>query len=187
MEQGSKRIRFRRERAPGWLRAFCPSEMIGSVTEITPDSLKEQGLCDLLLDLDNTLAHWRSYQIPEAVQAWVERMKASGIRLCLVSNTRRLKRLRWLSEQLGIPYARGPMKPRRGLLFDALRILGVEPREAAIVGDQVFTDIWGGNRAGLYTIWVRPMHSHEFIGTKISRLIEGWLSKRFQPFSEEVP
>ncbi|MDW8107936.1 MAG: HAD-IA family hydrolase, partial [Armatimonadota bacterium] len=111
-------------------------------------------------------------------------MHAAGIKLCFVSNTRNLSRLRWLSEQLNIPYARGPMKPRRAMLRRALQLVGVEPEHAAIVGDQLFTDIWGGNRLGIYTIWVRPMHPREFIGTKVSRAIEKWLLKRLEPYQE---
>jgi predicted HAD superfamily phosphohydrolase YqeG len=54
-----------------------------------------------------------------------------------------------------------------------------------MVGDQLFTDIWGGNRLGIYTIWVRPMHPREFIGTKLSRQVEKWLLKRLQPYRIE--
>jgi len=175
-------LRYDRKRAPRWLRRWVPNEYVRSIVEIAPEMLHAKGIRALLLDLDNTLTPWRSRQVPPEVEAWVRQMQASGIALCFVSNTRNMTRLKWLSEHLGIPYVRGPMKPRRAMLRRALDKLGVSPENAAIVGDQLFTDIWGGNRLGLYTIWVHPMHPHEFIGTKISRLVERWILRRIEPY-----
>lgn len=175
-------MRFRKDAPPCWLRRWCPNEHIQSVAELTPERVQELGIRALLLDLDNTITPWRSRKVPPEVENWVRQMKESGIQLCFVSNTRNLGRLQWLSEYLGIPYARGPMKPRRTMLRRALEMLNVEPQHAAIVGDQLFTDVWGGNRLGIYTIWVHPMHPREFIGTKFSRQVEKWLLKRLEPY-----
>lgn len=175
-------MRFRKDAPPRWLRRWCPDEHVVSVAEITPEHLQAKGIRALLLDLDNTITPWRSREVPPEIAQWVRRMQAAGIRLCFVSNTRNLGRLHWLSEHLNIPYARGPMKPRRSMLRRALEMLDVPPEQAAIAGDQIFTDIWGGNRLGIYTIWVHPMHPREFIGTKISRQVENWLLKRLQPY-----
>lgn len=175
-------MRFRKDATPRWLQRWCPDEHVQSVTELTPEHLHARGVRALLVDLDNTITPWRSRQVPPEVEAWIRQMQDAGFLLCFVSNTRNRDRLRWLSERLGVPYARGPMKPRRAMLRRALEMLGVEPQHAAIVGDQLFTDIWGGNRLGIYTIWVHPMHSREFIGTKCSRLVEQWLLKRLEPY-----
>ncbi|MCX7993024.1 MAG: YqeG family HAD IIIA-type phosphatase [Fimbriimonadales bacterium] len=164
------------------MRRWCPDEHVQSVAEITPEHLQSLGIHALLLDLDNTITPWRSHKVPLEVAEWIKRMQAAGFKLCFVSNTRNLGRLQWLSEQLGIPYARGPMKPRRTMLRRALEMLDVEPQQTAIVGDQLFTDVWGGNRLGIYTIWVHPMHPREFIGTKVSRQVERWLLKRLEPY-----
>jgi uncharacterized protein len=146
-------MRFRKDAPPRWLRRWCPDEHVQSVAEITPERLQARGIRALLLDLDNTITPWRSRKVPPEVAEWVKQMQAAGIQLCFVSNTRNLGRLQWLSETLGIPYARGPMKPRRAMLRRALEMLNVAPEHAAIVGDQLFTDIWGGNPLGIYTIW----------------------------------
>jgi HAD superfamily phosphatase (TIGR01668 family) len=177
-------MRFRKDEPPRWLRRWCPDEHVQSVAEITPEHLQAIGVRALLLDLDNTITPWRSRQVPSEIADWVKRMQEAGIQLCFVSNTRNLGRLQWLSEQLKIPYARGPMKPRRTMLRRALEMLGVEPQHAAIVGDQLFTDVWGGNRLGIYTIWVRPMHPREFIGTRVSRQVEKWLLKRLERYQQ---
>lgn len=177
-------MRFRKHEPPRWLRRWCPDEHVQSVAEITPEHLHAMGIRALLLDLDNTITPWRSRQVPAEIAEWVKRMQAAGIQLCFVSNTRNLGRLQWLSKQLNVPYARGPMKPRRATLRRALAMLGVEPQHAAIAGDQLFTDVWGGNRLGIYTIWVRPMHPREFIGTRVSRQVEKWLLKRLERYQQ---
>lgn len=179
-----ERRKFRKSEVRGWLRAFCPDETVESVTDVTPECLRSRGVRALLLDLDNTITPWKSYDVSEPIRDWLLRLKAAGIGLCFVSNTRRLRRLRRLSEELDVPYVLGPMKPRRTILKKALHLLGVSRSEAAIVGDQMFTDIWGGNRLGIYTIWVRPLHPREFIGTKVSRLAERWVSHKLRPYGE---
>ena len=180
-------VRYDREHVPCWLRSWCPNEYVRSITEITPESLRARQICALLLDLDNTLTPWRSREVPPEVKAWVHQMQEAGIALCFVSNTRNMGRLKYLSEHLNIPYVRGPMKPRRAMLRRALKKLGVPREHAAIAGDQLFTDIWGGNRMGLYTIWVQPMHPREFIGTKISRMVERWILRQIEPYRVKEP
>jgi len=125
----------------------------------------------LLLDLDNTIVPWRSYEIAPEVAEWI-RKACLGMKVCIVSNTRSFKRLERLASELKVSYVRRGAKPRRVGFREALSLLGVESCKAAVIGDQVFTDILGGNRLGAYTILVRPIHRREFIGTRVSRLAE---------------
>jgi len=155
----------------GWLR-WCPDEVVPSVTDIDPTTLVQQGIRAVLLDLDNTLVPWQRMDVPEVIRHWVEAMKQTGLRLCLVSNTRRRRRLEVISKELGIAYVPKAFKPRRYGLRQALEQLGTAPQQAVMIGDQIFTDVWGGNRMGMRTILVLPMARREFIGTKVSRLLE---------------
>lgn len=126
----------------------------------------------MLLDVDNTLLPWKGMKFPETTLEWIRRCKQVGLALCIVSNTRNRPRLKILSEKLGIPHATGRMKPSRDAFHDAIRITGVPARETIMIGDQLFTDVWGANRMGIPTIWVQPMAKREFFGTKFSRLAE---------------
>lgn len=155
----------------GWLR-WCPDEVVPSVSDIPPESLIQQGIQAVLLDLDNTLVPWQKVDVPDAVRQWIQAMKEAGLRLCLVSNTRRRRRLEILAKELGIAYVPKAFKPRRYGLRQALEQLQATPRQAVMIGDQIFTDVWGGNRMGMRTILVMPMARREFIGTKVSRLLE---------------
>ncbi len=158
---------------------LCPHRYCGRVSEVDPAELKSLGIRAVLLDLDNTLVPWQGHDVPEDVLDWLERLRAAGLRLYLVSNTRFGRRLRQLSERLQIPCVRRAWKPRRRGFRNALAALSVAPEHTAMVGDQMFTDVLGGNRLGLYTIMVRPMARREFVGTKVSRFVERRLLRRF--------
>lgn len=156
----------------GLLRVFCPDVHVKRVTDIHPATLLSMNIRFLMLDLDNTLTPWRSHDIPQDIRAWVEEMKAAGIGICIVSNTRNFERLSALSNELGIRYVREKMKPSRAGYLAGMELLGCGPDEVAMAGDQLFTDVWGANRSGIISIWVERLHEREFFGTKISRVVE---------------
>jgi HAD superfamily phosphatase (TIGR01668 family) len=136
------------------------------------------GIKGVLIDLDNTLLPWKGLEIPKETFDWITAGKALGLKLCLVSNTRNLVRLRDMGEKLDIPaVAPTRMKPSRSGFRRALEILELDAGEAIMIGDQMFTDVWGGNRAGIRTIWVERMAEREFFGTKFSRMVERLLSR----------
>lgn len=155
----------------GWL-SWCPDEVVSSVTCIRPERLIQQGVRAVLLDLDNTLVPWQGVSVPEEVRSWIHAMKQAGLQLCLVSNSRKRRRIQVLAKKLDIAYVPRAFKPRRYALRQALDQLGAKPNQAVMVGDQLFTDVWGGNRMGMRTILVKPMARREFVGTKVSRLLE---------------
>lgn len=147
---------------------YCP----GGVTSIHPAQLKREGFQAVLLDVDNTVVGWQRMDIPDGVRQWIHELKREGLKLCLVSNTRHPRRLAALAADLGVLYVPQALKPRRGGFLAALELLGVPAPAAVMIGDQMFTDVLGGNRAGVATILVKPMHRREFVGTKISRFAE---------------
>ncbi|HXG24870.1 MAG TPA: HAD hydrolase-like protein, partial [Chthonomonadales bacterium] len=71
-------------------------------------------------------------------------------------------------------------KPRKRGFIEAMKELGVDSSKTAMIGDQMFTDVLGGNRAGVYTVLVRPIARREFIGTKVSRAVEKALLALFR-------
>ena len=165
------------------LLVFCPRRFCHKgITEITIAELKSAGIENVLLDLDNTIVGWQGMDIPADIRKWLIELKEAGFKMCLVSNTRHGKRLISLSEELEIPYVKRAYKPRKRGFMNALQDLGADPSKTVMVGDQMFTDVLGGNRMGIFTIMVKPMHKNEFFGTKISRSAEvilmAWFRKR---------
>jgi HAD superfamily phosphatase (TIGR01668 family) len=140
--------------------------------DIDVEALHKQGFCGLLLDLDNTLLPWKDPILPEESESWIESAKQLGMKLCIVSNTHYPNRLTKIAEHLGIDALARALKPRNYGFIKAAELIDCELARCVVVGDQLLTDIWGGNRAGAFTILVNPMHPREFIGTKVSRMIE---------------
>ena len=156
----------------GTLDSFRPNLRVSGITDIDLASLREQGFEGLLLDLDNTLLPWKNSDVPDSSRMWVETAIQLGMKPCIVSNTHYPKRLNRIAGELGIPAVAGALKPRGHGFEKAAEAIGCELGRAVVVGDQLLTDILGGNRAGAYTILVNPMHPREFIGTKLSRVVE---------------
>lgn len=163
-----------------YLAMLAPSAQVESVMEIDLDRLETLGVRALLLDLDNTLLAWNQRELTSEVKEWVRLAVERGFRLCIVSNASR-RRLSVQSQALEIPCVPSAQKPRRRALRKALRLLEVEPGQAAMVGDQVFTDVLAGNRLGLYTILVIPLHLKEQWWMKwvrkLERVIIWWLQR----------
>jgi len=163
---------FERHRVASPLRHFCPIESTDHIRDIHLAGLYARGKRLLLLDVDNTLTHWRSDEISAEVRGWIAEAKELGFKLCILSNTRHPDRLNRLAAELDIPALRGKFKPSRDMYLEALDRFDTEAIAAIMVGDQLLTDVFGANRSGVEAIWVRPMGSREFKGTKVSRWIE---------------
>lgn len=145
---------------------------VASILEVRPDMLKNNGIRGVLFDLDNTIVRRDSDRFSPEVSDWLNELKRQGLRLGIVSNNSR-KRVGAMAGPMAMPAVYRAVKPLVGPFRRALKMLGTSPEETALIGDQIFTDIFGGNLAGLYTILVVPMQGKEFWGTRlISRPLE---------------
>jgi HAD superfamily phosphatase (TIGR01668 family) len=138
-----------------------PHWLVAQVSDINCAALAARGVQAVILDLDNTLTPWRSFDIAPAVMAWMAQVKAAGLRACIVSNAATARRVRPVAEELGVPWITRACKPLPGGFHRAMQLLGSTPETTAMIGDQMFTDILGGNRLGLFTILVEPISPHE--------------------------
>ncbi|MDT8901811.1 YqeG family HAD IIIA-type phosphatase [Anaeroselena agilis] len=152
-------------------RLLCPNLAVDSLFEIDLDSLADQGIRGVIFDLDNTIIPWDSREMDAAIVAWLEDVLARGFKVAIVSNNWR-GRVREIAARFGLPFFSRAYKPAKTGFRKALAELKLEPGETAVIGDQLFTDVLGGNRMGLLTIWVKPLTAHEFIGTRIHRRFE---------------
>jgi len=166
----------------GPLKAICPDEAFHSISEIDLVAVAAAGKKLILLDVDNTLLPWRSEDIPQSTRDWIEVGRTAGLEFCILSNTRNVERLDRLAKELGIQAFRGKFKPSREMFRRALREYQLEPKDALMIGDQLFTDILGANRTGIETMWVKPMASKEFVGTKVSRMGERLFQHKLYQF-----
>ena len=153
------------------LNFLYPKIYVDGLLDIPLDQLREQNIKAFIIDLDNTITEWNSSELRAEIETWFTLLKEDGFKACILSNNGE-RRIKVVADRLGIPFIHRAAKPRRGSFHRAVEILGVKPSETAVVGDQVFTDILGGNRAGLFTILVKPLARREFVGTKINRTLE---------------
>lgn len=134
-----------------------PRGVYPSVTALDPKALRARGITLVLADLDNTLVPYGVAEPNHQVRAWKAALEAAGITLFILSNSRRPGRAQRFAQALGVPYEGHAGKPKRGGFQRAMARMGVTPEETAIVGDQIFTDTWGGNNARVLTLLVHPI------------------------------
>ncbi len=134
-----------------------PRGVYPSVTDISPQALAERGIRLVLADLDNTLAPYRVEEPSPQIVAWKRALEAEGIALFLLSNSRKPGRARRFADKLGVPCPGRAGTPRRGGYLRAMERMGCTPEETVMVGDQIFTDTLGANRAGAVPLLVEPI------------------------------
>ena len=128
-----------------------------SIYDLDVSALKAAGIRLLLADLDNTLVPYGVALPTEEVREWNARLKAMGVTLFVLSNNRHADRPRIFSEGLEVPFIGHAGKPGVKNFYKAMEQMGVTPEQTALVGDQIFTDVLGGNRAGVTTVLVKPI------------------------------
>ena len=137
--------------------SLIPSHLAESIYWLTPELLAAHGVRLVLCDLDNTLAPYEEALPSPALRLWKEKLEQNGIALFVVSNSRKSRRCPGFCAELGIGCVRHAGKPGVKGFWAALKETGRRAEEALMVGDQIFTDTLGGNRAGIRTVLVKPM------------------------------
>lgn len=155
-----------------------PDFQYETLQDIPVEMLRKNGITGLLLDLDNTVAPWNDNTLTAEVRDWFAQIKEAGIVACIVSNNRQPDRVAAVADVLEILYVYKAAKPSRKAFQKGVETLEKESKEVAVIGDQLFTDVLGGNRAGLKTILVTPIHEREFAGTKVLRFMETLIGRK---------
>jgi uncharacterized protein len=153
------------------VRLLRPSEYHKSIFEIDLERLKARGCRAIMLDLDNTMVKWNDPDPTPGLLSWLKKVQKKGFLACIVSNNSG-PRVSEFAAKVGIPFISKAVKPRRKGFREAMDRLGVKPDETVVIGDQIFTDVLGGNRSGAYTILVVPIDPREFFLTQIVRKVE---------------
>ena len=151
---------------------LMPDRYVASIDLIDLDELAAQGVRCILFDRDNTVVPRDAMEAPPEVSAWLDRARAMGLRCIMVSNNWYRDRVRRSAGELGVEGIHTAMKPLPFNIRRACARLGVPPEQAVLVGDQLFTDILGGNLAGVRTILVRPQCELDVVPMRYLRSLE---------------
>lgn len=138
-----------------------------------------RGIRGLILDLDNTLVDWNDTRVRPEVRRWIEAAHRKGMRLCLASNALRAARVSAVAEDLKLLLVARAGKPFPVAFRRAMAALGTDPATTCAIGDQVFTDMLGANWLGLMTILLTPLSRRESPHTRVIRLLERPLRRRW--------
>ena len=132
-----------------------PDVRFKSVIYITPEYLKSKGIKGLILDLDNTLTLHDSNEPQDGVLEWLDIMRNNDIKLMLVSNNTP-ERVKPTADKFNLPFVANGKKPLPSGYTKARKEMKLNKKETAAIGDQIFTDVLGGNSSGIFTILVEP-------------------------------
>lgn len=163
---------------------LTPDFIYNNVYEITPEFLAEQGIDALILDIDNTLVPYEIAEPDEELLAWFDSLKANGISAALVSNNSHA-RVELFNRSLGLPFFPRSRKPSRTNLRRAIEAMGAVTERTAVIGDQIFTDVFAGKRLGIKAILVPPIKDRRDPFTAFKRLLERPIIRSFKRRNSE--
>ncbi len=150
---------------------FKPDFYLKNIFSVTPEFLVKNNIKALLLDADNTLCIYHDNAPVDGVLEWIDEVKSAGTELHICSNGKP-GRLTDFAENVKLPCFYMSLKPLPFKINKAVRKLGFKKNEVALVGDQMFTDILGGNLAGIKTIWLDYIQIEESKTFRFKRKIE---------------
>lgn len=157
---------------------FLPDYYYESVYEIPYNELWARNIRGLIFDLDNTLAPSDTPRPPAKASALIKRLRRMGFQVCLLTNNTK-KRMSVFNESLGLIHEANAMKPLTSGINRAMKAMGTDKNSTAIIGDQIFTDVWGGNNAKITTVLVKPISNRDFLTVKFKRLLEKPILKSY--------
>lgn len=155
-----------------------PNIYLNNVKEITIELLKENNIKGVLLDIDNTLIDF-DLKILDGAKEWCEGLKKQGIKLCILSNTNKIEKVKRVAKELNLEYINFAKKPSKGGFIRAMKLLELESKNIAVAGDQIMTDVLGGNRMKMFTILTKPLGKKDIFITRVKRPLENIIIKMY--------
>ena len=141
--------------------SLLPSIRAQALTDVTPELLQQRDIRLLMLDFDNTIVPYTTSTPEPLMEQWLLDMKQTDIQICVVSNSKK-DRVKIFCDNYAIPCITHAKKPFTKGIKECLNKFGIPASEAAIVGDQIYTDTLGGNLAGITPILVKAIDNHNF-------------------------
>lgn len=155
-----------------------PDIKLYGITDITAQILKSNGIKALLLDVDNTMSTHHGTVLTDGLLEWIADMQQNGIKLIVLSNSKKF-RIEPFAKRIGLPFISLACKPLPTGYLRGIKALGEKRKSVAIVGDQIFTDVLGGNMLGIKTILLTPIKLEDGWSFKVRRKLEKKLYKKY--------
>ena len=159
--------------------SIYPKLYLSSVKDITIEILNKNNIKALILDIDNTLIDYYK-NLSEDIIKWAAGLKQQGIILYILSNTNKEEKVRTVAEKLKIEYEFFAKKPFKKGFIKIQKKLNIPESNIGVVGDQIFTDVIGGNRCNMFTILVEPLDKKDFWYTAWKRPLENKIKNKIK-------
>ncbi len=158
---------------------YLPNFIAKSIFEMDLLVLLDMGVKGIAVDIDNTLVPMNVKTPGDEAVDWIEKVKSMGFKVCILSNAR-THRAKLFMDKLGIHGIGFANKPGRKGYDRAAAYMELANSECAILGDQLFTDIKGGVKAGFVTVLTDYLDSNEILFVKLKRLPENRIMKKYR-------
>lgn len=159
--------------------SLVPDYVFSAFHELTVDFLKEQGICGVILDIDNTLEPYENAYPGERVKEWLTELKNAGISYAFVSNNNK-ERVDTFNNELGAVAFHKAGKPFKKNVIKAMYLINCNKSNTILMGDQILTDVWAARNAGISAVLVPPINDKKDLFTKFKRLLEKPILKRYR-------
>ncbi len=166
-------------------RAYFPDRYINRITDVNSEFFKEENIKGVIIDVDNTVIDVKKNLI-DGLLEWKNELVDNDIKVVILSNTIDRPKVLKIAEFLDIEYFIFGRKPNLIGFSKAKRRLGLPSKNIAVIGDQIFTDVLGANKAGMLSILVNPLQEHlDYLPTRLLRPIEETILANYLKYIEE--
>jgi len=157
---------------------FYPTAYYASAYDMDYEKLYEEGYRGIIYDIDNTLVP-HGYPADERALKLMDRLKSIGFKITFLSNNDAV-RVEMFNEKIGAGYISKASKPHAKGYLKAAEDMGCKAENVFFVGDQLFTDIWGANNAGIRSFLVLPIDkSTDKIQIVLKRMLERIILRKY--------
>ena len=157
---------------------FYPTYVYSDVESIPYSFILGKNIKLVIFDMDNTLVD-NNYKYSDELKKWTEYIASQGVKLHILSNSTMGKKVKKIAKDLGMKYHYNASKPLKKGFKKVIEEANVNKDEVLMIGDQLFTDVWGGNRFGIKTVLVCPIAEKEIFVTRVKRPLERWILKKY--------
>lgn len=150
---------------------FIPDYFFNDIYEIPKGFFTKLGIKAVICDIDNTLVTYDDKHPTEELLSFLKTLSDEGIKVAFVSNNNK-ERVNLFNSTLKYHAFSNSRKPSRRALVSAMRAMGSNTKNTAMLGDQIFTDVFSGKRLGLLCVLVKPIKDKKNLFFKTKRLLE---------------
>lgn len=161
------------------LKTFFPDIDVKNVFELDEKFFSTYNIRGVIFDIDNTLVTHDTHTPPEDILNYFKALEEKGIRIAIVSNNH-AQRVEKFCRDLGYPFVARAWKPFKKNLREIQNRLGVKKEGMCLVGDQIFTDIYGANRMGYLSVLVTAVGENETKLVAVKRIFEKIVLRKYR-------